>query len=263
MLYYTFYNVPLIQAACLNSKSELASGFVNDAMFLAMAKSLTETHKIIRDIMERGRGAFKWSLLYHSPFELSKLALMDFPRSHWDAAPPNIVLRCTNLNGSVTAQTVDTVMSYKYLGVIFDPKLCWTAHSQKVAASAAWWTHQISRLSRISGGMPPHRVRQLYNTVAIPAFTYAADVWYTGVREGPKGAHQMGSLAVTKKISPLEVALEEVPALPADSPTRQDVAFTQLHAPHQFVGLPSVRHAHAILHGTPPTQPSSIPHPPR
>ncbi|KAG5735422.1 hypothetical protein E4T56_gene12779 [Termitomyces sp. T112] len=180
MLYYAFYNAPLIQAACLNSKSELASGFVNDAMFLAMAKSLMETHKIIRDIMERGRGAFKWSLLYHSLFELSKLALMDFPRSHWDAAPPNIVLRRANLDSSVTAQTVDTVMSYKYLGVVFDPKLCWTAHSQKVAASAAWWTHQISRLSRISGGMPPHCMCQLYNTVAIPAFTYAADVWYTG-----------------------------------------------------------------------------------
>ncbi|KNZ80707.1 hypothetical protein J132_04796 [Termitomyces sp. J132] len=132
------------------AKSELASGFVNDAMFLAVAKSLTETHKIIRDIMEHGRGAFEWSLLYHSPFELLKLALMDFPRSHWDAAPPNIVLRCANLDGSVTAQTVDMVTSYKYLWVIFDPKLRWTAHSQKVAASAAWWTHQISRLSRIS-----------------------------------------------------------------------------------------------------------------
>ncbi|KNZ82106.1 hypothetical protein J132_08289 [Termitomyces sp. J132] len=48
--------------------------------------------------------------------------------------------------------------------------------------------------------MPPYRVRQLYNTIAVPAFTYAVDVWYMGIREGSKGAHQMGSLAVTKKI---------------------------------------------------------------
>ncbi|KAG5731524.1 hypothetical protein E4T56_gene5479 [Termitomyces sp. T112] len=251
MLYYTFYNAPLIQAACLNSKSELTSGFVDDVMFLAMAKSLTETHEIIRDIMERSRGAFKWSLLYHLPFELSKLALMDFPHSHWDAAPPNIVLRRANLDSSVTAQMVDTVTSYKYLGVVFDPKLRWTAHLQKVAASAAWWTHQISRLSRISGGMPPHCVRQLYNTVAIPAFTYAADIWYTGVCEGPKGAHQMGSLAVTKKIAG-DVLDAHANLLPVDLLfhkvlTRAAVCFGSLPDTHP-VGTVACRAAKRFVH---------------
>ena len=50
-------------------------------------------------------------------------------------------------------------VSIQYLGVLFDPKLRWTAHHEKVTASATWWSLQVSRLSRVSGGMPPSRVR--------------------------------------------------------------------------------------------------------
>ncbi|KAG5725032.1 hypothetical protein E4T56_gene12430 [Termitomyces sp. T112] len=96
---------------------------------------------------------------------------------------------------------VNTVQTYKYLGVVFDPKLRWSAHIQKVTASAVWWTNQVSRLSRVSGGMPPHRIRQLYNMVAVLAFTYAADVWYTGVSDGTGGQRKTGSVAATWKLS--------------------------------------------------------------
>ncbi|KNZ76504.1 hypothetical protein J132_10312 [Termitomyces sp. J132] len=82
---------------------------------------------------------------------------------------------------------LSTVTEYKYLGVIFDPKLHWSAHTQRVTASTTWWTHQIARLSHILGRIPLHYVCQLYNTVAIPAFNYAAEIWYTGVKTPPSG----------------------------------------------------------------------------
>ncbi|KAF5367638.1 hypothetical protein D9615_010583 [Tricholomella constricta] len=88
--------------------------------------------------------------------------------------------------------------------VVFDPKLRWSAHYQKVIASSTWWSFQVARLSKISGGMPPHRIRQLYNTVAVPAFTYAADIWYTGVQNPPGSKKRTGSVAVTKKLVPVQ-----------------------------------------------------------
>ncbi|KAF5378885.1 hypothetical protein D9615_006982 [Tricholomella constricta] len=109
-----------------------------------------------------------------------------------------------NPDGTTTLQIVETTSAYKYLGVVFDPKLRWTAHYQKVIASSAWWSFQVARLSKISGGMPPHRIRQLYNTVAVPAFTYAADVWYTGIHNSPSGKKRVGSVAVTKKLTPVQ-----------------------------------------------------------
>ena len=52
--------------------------------------------------------------------------------------------------------------------------------------------------------MPPKCIRQLYNTVAIPAFTYAADIWFTGIHNAPSGLKRLGSVAITKKLSSIQ-----------------------------------------------------------
>lgn len=202
MILYAFYNAKLIEVAAQHFETSI--GFVDDSMVLAIAKSLQEGHEIIRDMMERACGGFSWSTTHNSPFELSKLALMNYPRSYRDIIPPDLVLTRQNLDGTSTRQVVNTVSTYKYLGVVFDSGLRWTAHYQKVIASATWWSFQVARLSRISGGMPPSRIRQLYNTVAVPAFTYAADVWYTGIHQSPSGRKRLGSVAVTKKLIPVQ-----------------------------------------------------------
>jgi hypothetical protein len=202
MLFYSFYNAPLIKVA--KNKGETSIGFVDDTMFLVVADSLQDAHNMIKDMMERPGGGFEWSTTHNSPFELSKLALMNFPRSISDIAPADLILSRLNPDNSVTTQTVNTVDSYKYLGVVIDPKLRWSTHHQRVIANATWWTLQVSRLSRTSGGMPPKRIRQLYNTVAIPAFTYAADIWFTGIHNSPTGLKRLGSVSVVKKLSSIQ-----------------------------------------------------------
>jgi hypothetical protein len=190
MLFYTFYNAPLIQIA--KCKNESVIGFVDDTMFLAVADSLQEAHIILKDMMERPSGGFSWSISHNSPFELSKLALMNFPRTAFDIVPADLVLTRRNADNTLTAQMINTVDTYKYLGVLLEPKLRWAGHHQRVIANAKWWSHQVSRLSKASGGMPPKRLRQLYNTVAVPAFTYAAEVWYMGVHSSPLGLKRLG-----------------------------------------------------------------------
>ncbi|KAG5725228.1 hypothetical protein E4T56_gene10155 [Termitomyces sp. T112] len=159
-------------------------GFVDDAMFLAVAWSLKEAHKVLADMMEHAQGGFDWSQQHNSPFELTKLALMNFPRSLAVDDPSSLTLSCTNSDRPQTTQSVAAIPTYKYLGVYFDSKLRW--------------------LSRILGGMPAHQVRQLYNTVAVPAFMYAVDVWFMGVSKPVNGHHRTGSVAAAKKLSPMQ-----------------------------------------------------------
>src|SRR5204862_229536 len=118
--------------------------------------------------------------------------------------PPTLTITRRNADGTTTSQDIDNVKTYKYLGVIFDPKLRWTAHTGKVVAKATWWSFQVARLSRASGGMSPRMVRQLFNTVAVPAFTYAADVWYTGIHKPTSGSKRLGSIAVTNKLTSIQ-----------------------------------------------------------
>lgn len=208
MILYAFYNAPLILTA--SGVNETALGFVDDSMFLTVASSLPEAHQLLKDMMERRGGGFDWSKTHNSPFEPNKLALMNFPRPNSDPPPADLVLNKPSRNGPVTQITVSTANKYKYLGVILEPNLRWTLHHQKVIARATWWTLQIARLSRTSGGLPPKRIRQLYTTVAIPTFTYAADVWFTDIHLSSTGLKKMGSVSLAKKLTSIQRLLARI-----------------------------------------------------
>lgn len=155
-------------------------------------------------MMERDGGGFTWSRLHNLPFELSKIAVMDFPRQCSPPASSALTLHKPNVDGSTTIQTVPSVNSYKYLGVFFDPRLSFKLHAEKAVSKATWWTSQLWRISKISGGMPPSRIKQLWNTVAVPAFTYAADVWYTGVHTIPHSKMTRCSKGTTTNLTSVQ-----------------------------------------------------------
>ena len=150
MILYAFYNAPLILTA--TGTNETALGFVDDSMFLVVAKTLPEAHDKLKDMMEQRNSGFDWSKTHNSPFEPNKLPLMNFPRSYRDPSPADLVLSKPGLNGTPIQLSVKTASQYKYLGV--EPNLRWSLHHQKVIAKATWWINQISRLSRVSGSLP-------------------------------------------------------------------------------------------------------------
>ena len=85
MLLYTFYNAPLIEST--TSKNQSSIGFVDDSAYLITANSLLEAHEDIKDLMEQPNRGFDWSTAHSSPYELNKLALMNFPHSTQDIPP--------------------------------------------------------------------------------------------------------------------------------------------------------------------------------
>ena len=174
MIYYAFYNAGLLEISPPNSKDEYQFGFVDDVALLATGDDLEETHAKLTDMMTRPGGAFDWSESHHSQFELSKLALMDFsPKQH-----QNTPLTITHPRTNRTTE-IDSVRTYKFLGVLFDPKLKWTAQTERAARSAEAWINLVRRLARTSTGISAKGMRQLYISIAIPKMTYAAEVWFT------------------------------------------------------------------------------------
>ena len=176
MLLYTFYNANLIDIA--KGKWELSTGFVDDCMFVAMADTLNESHAILKDMTECTNGGLDWSHAHNSPFEISKLAVMDFARTSHDLASAPLQICKTNPDSMVSMQAIETTKNYKYLGMVVDPKLTWRVHITKVVAMATQWSQQLQRVARLAGGLSPSKACQLYHMVAVPAFTYVLDIWY-------------------------------------------------------------------------------------
>ena len=202
MLLYAFYNADLIDIA--KGKEELSTGFVDDCAFVATGRTLEETHNILKNMMERVGGGLEWSRCHNSPFELSKLAVMDFPRPGVPSTTTPLTIDVHHPDNTITTSTISNVETYKYLGVTFDPKLKWRAHVSKVVASATRWTQQLWRVTKTAGGLSPNRTRQLYNTVAVPAFTYTSDIWYTPPFKEANAQKFSGAIGDTKLLQTIQ-----------------------------------------------------------
>ena len=108
MILYTYYNADLIDLA--RGKNKLSTGFVDDCMFVAIGDTLKDMHQI------------------------SKLAVMDFPRPNTTNNSPPLLIQSYDHNRSPTTNMVTKVQVYKYLEVTFDPKLKWGVHIANVIA---------------------------------------------------------------------------------------------------------------------------------
>jgi ribonuclease HI len=197
MLFYAFYNAGLLDISPPHSSDEKQFGYVDDVALLATGDNFEETHEKLSDMMTRPNGAFNWSDTHHSLFELSKLALMNFsPKPHQN---PSLSLTHPP---SLTPTTIKPALTYKFLGILFDPKLKWTAQSDRAARSAEAWINLVRRPARTSTGISAKGMRQLYTAVAIPKMSYAADVWYT-LPHYPNESSQkrLGSVKFTQKLT--------------------------------------------------------------
>ena len=169
-------------------------------MILAIGDTISQCHGKLKDMMERPGGAFEWSYTHNSPFELSKTALMNFPRSYRDSIPGGLTLDKPNKDGSVTSSVTLPVASYKYLGVIFDPRLRWSLQHAKALTTATFWSAKLWRVTKSASGLSTSGTKQLYNTVTVPRFTYGAEVWFTYLHKPGASGKTKGSVAITNKL---------------------------------------------------------------
>jgi hypothetical protein len=145
-------------------------------------------------MMERPNGALQWSRDHNSKFEVNKFALIDFTRSRTKARPP------------LTIQ--DTIIKptehHHFLGLVVDQELTWKFQAGHAIAKGTEYVLQLRRLSRPSNGVSAKLMRQLYITVAIPKFTYGADVWFRPIYTEGTNREQQGSKGAAERLAKVQ-----------------------------------------------------------
>jgi ribonuclease HI len=185
---YMIYNGGILQ--CVNRKNdEQGALFIDDAYILTVGHDLAETHRKIKDIMEKADGVFKWAEDHNCEFGVDKFQLIDFTRRR-EADParrgrtrpiarPDITLR---------GQRISSAPVVTFLGVKIDHELRWHAQGDSMVAKGQAWVAQIHRIAWVTRGVPPSLLRRLYLAVAVPRIYYAADVCLVaGSRKGKIG----------------------------------------------------------------------------
>ena len=67
-----------------------------------------------------------------------------------------------------------------------------------------FWASQLWCISKSASGLSTTGTKQLYNTVAVPRFTYGAEVWYTYLHKPESVVKARGSITITNKLHSMQ-----------------------------------------------------------
>jgi len=203
MIIYLFYNADLLDIVDPTNGFTLA--FVDDALLAVEGSTFDDTTANLKEIMEQREGGFDWGSNHNSRFEIDKLAVMHCTTKR-QTDPTNarrtVPLPVPELK--LRGQTIKVTNNYKYLGILVDNKLCWSAQEQHTIAKGTSWILMFRRLTRPITGISAKLMRRLYITVAIPKIMYGADVWYTPPRLKIGKKHRTGSVKMLRALGKIQ-----------------------------------------------------------
>src|SRR6266481_7713720 len=202
MILYLFYNANLIEGP---KKSEAKVTYVDDANFYAEGNTFEEAYDKIWDMMVREGGGQDWSKYHNSSYEVSKLKLVGFSRRQVrDPGNPGKTIPEPRPSLDLQGTCIKPSNSHKYLGVIFDQELRWKEQTDNVVAKATSWTLCFQRLARPAMGIKSELMCRLFLAVAVPRFTYAADIWFTPICRKLDKARGSGSVGTAKRLTSIQ-----------------------------------------------------------
>jgi len=137
---------------------------------------------------------------------MNKLTLVNFTLSHEKAANANTLnLTQPDSNGQIM-HWIQANPHAKLLGVLLDSKLTWKAQHEKVREKAIKWTTAFKRFTRAAAGIRINEARKLYNAVAVPKISYAADLWFRlkSLRDTDRNSAESGPRLLTKRLEAIQ-----------------------------------------------------------
>ncbi|KEP44880.1 putative reverse transcriptase from transposon X-element protein, partial [Rhizoctonia solani 123E] len=120
-----------------------------------------------------------------------------------DFAPSATSKRLDRPPLTIRGEVITPVKSHTLLGVTLDQTLTWREQCDKALAKGMSWAGQLNRLARMSYGTPMRTARRLYLSIAVPRFSYAADIWYSPVTQGP-GGRRSGSAGFADRLARIQ-----------------------------------------------------------
>ena len=108
----------------------------------------------------------QWTTDNHVTINAQKSVTMFFSFAKRPPPPPSL---------TIGANTLETVATFKLLGVTIDNQLKFDPHVANIVKSASYRLHMLRRLK--SFGVPPNELVNIYKTFIIPKLTYASPAW--------------------------------------------------------------------------------------
>lgn len=175
---FMLYNSELFEL-CRNPRIGLSCiGFADDLNILAYGSSTEANCSVLEQAHER---CVKWARKFGIKFAPQKYELIHFSTAtkRYNMAAP------VRIQGIEKLPTKDV----RILGVWFDSKLKWSAHTREIKKKMSKQVGALLRISTSTWGATFRRSRIVYNSVVRPAMSYAAGVWHTPALAGqrPKG----------------------------------------------------------------------------
>ena len=202
MILYLFYNADLIDDV---KKGELKITYVDDVNFYAEGADFEEAYAKLCDMMSREGGGWEWSQQHNSQFEMPKLTLVGFSRCCTpDTTHPGKLRPEPRLDLTIDGTVIKPATLQKFLGVLFDQELCWKDQAERMVVKATKWSLCACQLARPTVSILPWQMQQLYQVMAVPSFTYAADVWFKPVDGSLEGWKAGGSIGVSCKLTSVQ-----------------------------------------------------------
>ncbi|KAJ1299356.1 hypothetical protein OPQ81_011876 [Rhizoctonia solani] len=246
VIFYLLYNAPLVKVP-RPANNELCVAYIDDITFVTWGPTFEDNHRTLVDMMSRKGGALEWSDSHNSTFELDKTACIDF-------APSATSKQLDRPPITIRDQTITPVRSHTLLGVVLDQTLSWREQCDKALAKGQMWAGQLNRLARMSYGTPMDTARRLYLSIAVPRFSYAADVWYTPVTLVP-GGRSTGSVGFAKRLARIQsTAARAILGAMQSTPVTSLDAHLDLLPMHILLNE-ACQHAAIRLAATPPGHP--------
>lgn len=184
---FAFYNAALADLAKDRKDVEVII-FADDTTLLARAKTLEEAVKTLQDLMNGTHGASQWAKEHNCKFATEKFALMGFSRRREaDSNRRGKSVPRKRPPIKINGMTIKPTHQHRFLGVLMDEELRFTAHADYALQKGSKWVSQFRRLTKLTKGTSTKHMRRFYLAVAVPKMLYAADVFLAPAVSGTRG----------------------------------------------------------------------------
>ena len=82
----------------------------------------------------------------------------------------------TNEHIYYRGEEITCVTHYKYLGILFSSRLCWTAATQTLASQAEKAIFKLKSTFKICGGVPVTLALDLFDKIILPILLYGSEI---------------------------------------------------------------------------------------
>jgi len=179
LILYILYNANILLIPVLQN-GEWSFIFVDDVALITTGADFADTHRKLKEMMEREGGVLEWARKHNCTFGIEKFQLLDAGRktiSNPLGTGKRIPMHRPTL--VIAGQRIKPVSHVKFLGINIDQGLRWKEQGAAALAKGAAWLLQFGRLAKPSKGVAYQHIQRLYTSIAIPRILYGADIFLT------------------------------------------------------------------------------------